>query len=331
MKDIILSSPKEFMAYMERSRQAIANALPPHLNADRMMRIALTCFSQTPKLRECTGQSIAGAIIVASQLGLEPGINGQGYLVPYKTKQGSVCTFVPGWQGLVGLVNNTGRATVWTGAVFEGDEWDLELGSNPRCQHRPGPNYGDESMMTWVYACGKVNGAELPIIDAWPMSRVWKHRDKHNKVGNSHYSFVYPEMYARKCVVLQVLKYLPRSVAIDNALAASYAGERGRPMVVDHGVIMEITSEEEEQPDMVSKPAVSEADPKKGAAARGNLEKHMKGEGWAEDDFIAALNTLQLSQANAIAMIPHHEAIAIDADFSKVRSDIKALWAKEEV
>jgi hypothetical protein len=51
--------------------------------------------------------------MTAAQLGLEPGINGQGYLIPYK----GTCTFVPGWKGLVDLVARSGRATVWTGVV----------------------------------------------------------------------------------------------------------------------------------------------------------------------------------------------------------------------
>lgn len=239
---ITLSTPKEFRDFMSRNRSAIEAALPKHLNADRMLRISQTCFSTTPKLRQCTGQSILRSIIVASQIGLEPGIAGQGYLIPY----GKTCTFVPGWQGLVGLLNNSGRATAWTGAVFEGDEWDFQLGSHPKCVHRPGPNFGDSDKLRWVYACGQVNGSEMPVVEAWPIDRVWKHRDRFNKVGRDHYSYVHPEMYARKVVLLQVLKYMPRSIELNNALTASNAAEAGATARVEDGVVIEM---EDEKPD----------------------------------------------------------------------------------
>jgi recombination protein RecT len=214
-------------------------ALPAHLTADRMMRLALTSFSTNPALRRCTSHSIISSIVVASQLGLEPGIAGQGYLIPYK----EVCTFVPGWQGLVGLLNNTGRATAWTGCVYEGDEWEFQLGSQPRCRHVPGDNFGDTDKLTWVYACGKVNGSEQPVIEAWPISRVLKHRDRYNKVGKKHYSFENLEMYARKVVLLQVLKYMPRSIELNNAIVAANAAETGAAARVEDGIVVEVPTE----------------------------------------------------------------------------------------
>lgn len=234
-----ISTPAEFSRWLERSKGSIANALPKHLNPDRMLRIAVTCFSTTPALRECSPTSILGSVIVASQLGLEPGIAGQGYLIPYK----GTCTFVPGWQGLVGLLNNTGRATCWTGSVFAGDEFDFQLGSSPRLVHRPGDHYGDSDKLIGVYACAQVNGSQMPVVEYWPMSRVMKHRDKFNKVGGKHYSFLHPEMYARKVVLLQVLKYMPRSIELQNALVAVEAAEKGGSSKVEGGVVVEVASE----------------------------------------------------------------------------------------
>lgn len=237
--ELILSKPADLKTFLEKSRSAIALALPAHLNPDRMMRLALTSFSTTPKLRECTAQSILASIVLASQAGLEPGVAGQGYLIPYK----QTCTFVPGWQGLVGLLNNSQRATAWTGAVYEGDEWEFELGSNPKCRHVPGPNFGDIDRLIWVYACGRVNGSENPVVEAWPINRVWRHRDKFNKVGNRHYSFEHPEMYARKVVLLQVLKYMPRSIELNNAISAADAAESGRNVRVEDGIVIDMDDE----------------------------------------------------------------------------------------
>lgn len=255
----VVKTPGDLLKYLGRSRNAIEMALPKHLNPDRMMRLALTCFSTNPSLRSCTPQSILSSIVVASQLGLEPGIAGQGYLIPYK----QTCTFVPGWQGLVGLLNNTGRATAWTGAVFEGDDFQFELGSAPTLKHVPGENFGDAAKLKWVYACGKVNGSEQPVIEAWPVSRVWKHRDKFNKVGKQHYSFAHPEMYARKVVLLQVLKYMPRSIELNNAITAADAAEIGHTSRVEEGVVIEVAPEGTD----IKQPAPSFARPTAATAA----------------------------------------------------------------
>lgn len=256
----IIKKPADLMAYLQRSKSAVEMALPKHLNPDRMLRLALTCFSTTPKLRDCTAQSILASVVVASQIGLEPGVAGQGYLIPYK----DTCTFVPGWQGLVGLLNNSGRATAWTGSVFEGDIWDFQLGSNPKCVHIPGPNYGDEDKLQWVYACGKVNGSEQPVVEAWPIARVWKHRDRFNKVGQRHYSYAHPEMYARKVVLLQVLKYMPRSIELQNAMVASDAIDKGNFAKVEDGVVVEVDAET--MPQRVEAPAKREPLPQSNTA-----------------------------------------------------------------
>jgi recombination protein RecT len=255
-----VSNPKEMLAFLEKSRSAIQMALPKHLNPDRMMRLALTSFSTNPALRKCTAQSIIASVVVASQLGLEPGVAGQGYLIPYK----DTCTFVPGWQGLVGLLNNTGRATAWTGSVFEGDTWEFQLGSSPRCNHIPGENYGDPNKLIWVYACGKVNGSEQPVIEAWPIERVIKHRDQFNKVGQRHYSYTNLEMYARKVVLLQVLKYMPRSIELNNAIVAADAAEVGKTTSVQDGVIIESEPTDIESPNFAPPPSLLK---KKEAAA----------------------------------------------------------------
>ena len=66
---------QKFSGFLDKLKPQLALALPRHMNADRMARLVLTQYSTTPALRECTSQSIAGCIMIAAQLGLEPGIN----------------------------------------------------------------------------------------------------------------------------------------------------------------------------------------------------------------------------------------------------------------
>lgn len=227
-----------FSGFMDKLKPQLARALPAHMSADRMARLALTQFSTTPALQNCNPSSIAGAIMTASQLGLEPGVNGQGYLIPYK----DTCTFVPGWKGLVDLVARSGRATVWTGAVRAGDEFEYQLGDSPFCKHKPGDDDDDEPF-THVYAIGRVRDATMPVIEVWSRAKVMKHLKKYNKVGDRHYARTDEnnlEMYARKCALLQVLKYMPSSIELSNAIVASHAAEEGHGVTIENGIIVDM-------------------------------------------------------------------------------------------
>lgn len=214
--------------YFKDHKDQIAAALPKHLTPDRMVRLAMTAFSQNKQLSECEPRSIFASVIVASQLGLEIGVAGQGFLVPYN----GTATFVPGWQGLIDLVSRSGRGTCWTGAVFEGDEFDYALGDSPFVRHRPGGE-DDPMYLTHTYAIGRVRDSQWPIIEVWPIKRVWKHRGKYNKVGDKHYSYRYPEMYARKIPLMQVLKYMPKSIELAAAMDLSNRVDEGRAATIE--------------------------------------------------------------------------------------------------
>ena len=221
----------KFAEFMERLKPQMALALPKHMNADRMTRLALTAFSTTPALQQCKPQTIAASIMTAAQLGLEPGIGGQGYLIPYK----ETCTFVPGWKGLVDLVARSGRATVWTGAVRAGDDFEYQLGDAPFCRHRPGDT-DDGQPFTHVYAIGRVRDASMAVIEVWSRAKVQKHLKHYNKVGSRHYANESEnnfEMYARKVALLQVLKYMPASIELANAITVSDAVEAGKGVVLE--------------------------------------------------------------------------------------------------
>lgn len=214
--------PKSFPGMLKAYKGEIERALPKHINADRMCRIALTCFRMTPKLAECAPASVFAALIQASQLGLEPGLNGRAYLIPY----GGECQFVPGWKGLLELVNRTGRASCWTGAAFIGDDFDFALGDTPYVKHRP-RGEDDPERLTYTYAIGRIKGNDWPVIEVWPNEKIVKHRNRYNKVGKRHYSFDNWEMYARKIPLLQVLKYMPASPELEAAMALNDTFESG--------------------------------------------------------------------------------------------------------
>ena len=220
------AKPETFPAMLAAWKPQIEAALPRHLNADRMARICLTCFRTTPRLADCEPLSVFAAVIQAAQLGLEPGLNGRAYIIPYGTN----AVFVPGWKGLVELCNRSGRASVWTGAVFEGDQFRWGNGSKPYVEHLPGDEF-DPAKLTHAYAVGWVKGADWPVIEVWSKAKIEKHRDRYNKVGRRHYSYEHIEMYSRKVVLLQVLKYLPSTPELEAAIILNDQAEIGQQRI----------------------------------------------------------------------------------------------------
>ena len=294
-----LTPTKEFSDFMLRLKPQMALALPKHMNADRMCRLALTAFSSNQDLQKCEFKSIASSLMTAGAMGLEPGVNGAGYLIAYK----GTCTFVPGWKGLVDLVSRSGRATVWTGAVFEGDDFDYALGDRPFVMHRPGDET-DPAKLTHVYAIGRVNGSDFPVIEVWTMRKVWKHRDEFNKQGGRHYSYRNVEMYARKVPLLQVLKYMPSSIEIANAIAVSDAAESGRGAVIE-GNFVTVS----DAPSFDADPETGETNPPPQRQAAAPMQALADNAGspadWAPSpEEEAAIRAQELAEAGQLAAAP---------------------------
>lgn len=219
----------KFSGFMETYKKQIELALPKHLNKDRMVRLAVTEFAKSEKLQLCDAKSIIASVMTAATLGLEPGVNGQGFLVPY----GRTCTFVPGWKGLVDLVSRSGMGTVYTGVIFSDQEYSFVDGAKRDLVVHNETDLDDPSDITHAFAIGWVKGASMPVIELWRVSKIKKHRDKYNKVGKNHYSFRDFEMYARKVVLLQVLKYMPCSIELSRAIDVTNAAEEGHHVTLN--------------------------------------------------------------------------------------------------
>lgn len=304
----VTEKPKDFPAMLTAWLPEIQRALPKHLSAERISRVALTAFRRNPKLGECDPRSVFAAVLQAAQLGLEIDTLGRAYLVPYEKRAkvgnrwqtvGVECQFIPGWKGLVDLMNRSGEGTAWTGAVFMGDDFDWQLGDSPFVRHIPRGEL-DPARMTHTYAVGRVKGSDWPIVEVWPIEKIWKHRDRYNKVGDKHYSFGNQEMYARKVPLLQVLKYMPCSTELARAIAANDDAEMHRQNININDAIQGEYTPAGDQGDGSDEPSFTRDD-----------ALHMLADG----DYAGA--------EQVAATLPEQEA-------AEVRAAIKAAQAKQE-
>lgn len=230
---------KTFPGLLKKFAPEIERALPEHLkkNIDRYTRLALTEFNRNDKLGKCDPRSIFASVIIAGQLGLEIGVLGQAYLVPY----GGYAQLVPGWKGFVSLVHRTGNAVVWTGIIYKDQKYEYRDGSQKYLRILNESNLMEDEDITHSFSVGVIKGMEsTPIIELWPIEKIKRHRDRFNKVGKSHYSYSNFEMYARKVPLLQVVKYLPASVELSDAVSLGHAADTGdRPQGLTIDAIQE--------------------------------------------------------------------------------------------
>lgn len=206
--------------YLERFSDQIAAALPRHMTPDRMARIVMTEVRKTPKLLQCNPKSLFGAVIQASQLGLEPGSAlGHAYLVPY----GKEVQLIMGYRGMIDLARRSGQiVSIEARTVYAGDEFSYSFGLNPDLQHTPCPAL-ERGEMTHVYAIAKLVGGGLQW-DVMENAEVLKIRDESKgyiaakKYKSSSPWDTHPVPMALKTVVRRLFKFLPVSIEMQSAI-----------------------------------------------------------------------------------------------------------------
>lgn len=105
-------------------RKQVALALPRHLTPERFTRVALTAINRTPKLADCTRESLFQCLLDLSALGLEPD-GRRAHLIPY----GNTCTLIIDYKGLVELVMRSGEvSSIHADVVCEEDKFTYDLG-----------------------------------------------------------------------------------------------------------------------------------------------------------------------------------------------------------
>jgi recombination protein RecT len=108
----------------EKMKTQFAAALPHHLSADRFCRIALTALTRTPKLMDCTPESLMRCLLDLSAYGIEPD-GRRAHLIPY----GNTCTLILDWKGLAELAMRSGIiAKLHADVVCENDVFTYNLG-----------------------------------------------------------------------------------------------------------------------------------------------------------------------------------------------------------
>ena len=213
------AQPKEaktILDLIDRQKPELEKLIGATIGVERFARTVLTELRRTPKLYDCAPESLLGAMMLAAQLGLEPGPLGHVYLVPFKRE----VVFVVGYKGMVDLAYRSGLVKdVATGLVFEGDAFEWREGTRPFLDHTPS---GPPTERDWTHAYAvarlRTGGTVFRVIFPEDAEKA-KTKSANGASPASPWQTDYHAMI-RKTAIRRLAPMLPQSPVFARALGA---------------------------------------------------------------------------------------------------------------
>jgi len=217
-------------AMIERLKPQLEKALPKHVTTERLARVALTAVRNNPKLGQADALSLMWSIMQAAQLGLEPNTPlGQCYIIPYENRKlGRVdAQFQMGYKGIVDLAHRTGQYRRLTAmAVDEADTFEYSYGLNPKLIHDPSKTPTGNTVFFYAQYELTNGGYDFRV---WSRDKVEKHAKQYSKSFASGPWQTNFDQMACKTVMIDLLRYAPKSVEIATAASADNRAYRINP------------------------------------------------------------------------------------------------------
>jgi recombination protein RecT len=129
------------------------------LTPAKFKQIVISELKRSPKLQEVflkNPASLFASILHCAEIGLNPSqMIGEFYFIPFK----DTITAVLGYKGLLTLLMRSEKVKkIWCEIVYDGDDFEYELGLEPKLFHTPNHNeVRNSSTLKFIYACAKIN------------------------------------------------------------------------------------------------------------------------------------------------------------------------------
>jgi recombination protein RecT len=261
--------------YIGGYQKQLTTVLPSHMDSNRLLRICYNTVRRTPKLLDCTFESIVGALLESAYLGLEPSVGGQCWLVPFAKE----AVLVAGYRGLVQLALRSDQVQMlYANAVYSKDYFEHK--DYPRVlehsRFKPTEEDSDPGELIGAYSIVSMHaGGEFWIwMDASQIMAIKKRSPgakKENSPWNSSDIYVRAEMW-KKTVLRRHCKVLPMSVEYNRLSDLDDRADRQLPQNLDDNLkVLEIDQNCSEN---VSKetPIVTELLPEKSGKSENKSE-----------------------------------------------------------
>jgi recombination protein RecT len=160
--------------------QSLMKALATrHLTPDRLTRLAAIACQKVPKLLECDPQTLLGAFLGCSALGLEPNTPLQHlHLIPFENRKKEIVEVqvVIGYRGYLELGRRSGLITgMHADIVYPGDVFEHEYGTNTFLRHQSKDWAGAITDYTHAYCHVALKDGQAFVV--MPRSAILRIRD----------------------------------------------------------------------------------------------------------------------------------------------------------
>lgn len=223
----VKDAQKTMIAFLqgEQLTSALKASCSKHVTYDRIVNVARQAMSRTPALYQCTPASVATSLCACGQLGVEPNLLGEAYIVPYnngKTGQ-KEAQFQIGYRGLMKLARRSGDIlTIDANVVHAKDRFVYNLGDSPKIEHEPSLD-DDPGEVKWVYAIAELkDGGKQRVVMTKREIEGIRARSKSGQSGP--WVTDWNEM-AKKTAIKRLCKYLPLTIELSDALEKDVEAE----------------------------------------------------------------------------------------------------------
>lgn len=214
----VVAKGREVNGMLEKMKPELGKALGRSMDVDRFIRVCITQIRGNEKLMSIVYNnptSIIGAVMQIAQVGLDPAIPNEAWLIPY----GSVAQAQYGYKGLAKLALDSARdagnplQVLRADIICEGDKYERTLGDHPSITLQP-PPFGTPRGKVLGYVAISRDASGLVNFFEMTVDEVREHQKKFSKAINNPKSPFYNgqnfDSYGLKTVLRQLIsKHLP--------------------------------------------------------------------------------------------------------------------------
>ena len=147
--------------------QKLANNTLYNLNITHIEQDLQYLIDKNPSLLECSNDSIISSLLVCANLDLRPLDMGHIYVYPFSEGEGKnrrkVAKPIIGFRGMM-LVAARNGINITANPVYENDEFNITLGTNPTITHIPPQGFQPRGNIIGFYAFAQNNDGRIIAI-----------------------------------------------------------------------------------------------------------------------------------------------------------------------